>query len=217
MPDKKRILLVDDHQLIIDGIRGFIEHDGRYQIICEANDGQDAIRLTDVLNPHVVLMDIEMPGMSGIAACEEIKRKNPAVKVIIISMHNEKELIKKLIGLGADGYLLKNSQQSEVLDAITKVLNNQPYFSNDVTLSLLDKSTNNRMDSGNKSDLSELTEREKEILKLVAEGMTNKEIGDELNISHRTVDTHRTNLMKKLDVTNVAGLIRLAYKNNLLQ
>lgn len=217
MPDKKRILLVDDHQLIIDGIRGFIEHDGRYQIIGEANDGQDAIRLTDVLNPHVVLMDIEMPGMSGIAACEEIKRKNPAVKVIIISMHNEKELIKKLIGLGADGYLLKNSQQSEVLDAITKVLNNQPYFSNDVTLSLLDKSTNNRMDSGNKSDLSELTEREKEILKLVAEGMTNKEIGDELNISHRTVDTHRTNLMKKLDVTNVAGLIRLAYKNNLLQ
>ncbi|MBK7130933.1 MAG: response regulator transcription factor [Crocinitomicaceae bacterium] len=217
MPDKKRILLVDDHQLIIDGIRGFIEHDGRYQVIGEANDGHDAIRLADVLNPHVILMDIEMPGLSGIAACEEIKRKFPQVKVIIISMHNDKELIKKLIGLGADGYLLKNSQQTEVLDAITKVLNNQSYFSNDVTLSLLDKTIKNHSESNTTTDLSELTERETEILKLVAEGMTNKEIGDELNISHRTVDTHRTNLMKKLDVTNVAGLIRLAYKNNLLK
>jgi two-component system response regulator NreC len=214
---KKRILLVDDHQLIIDGLRGFIENNGTYQVVGEANTGTDAVKLAGVLNPDVILMDIEMPEMSGIQASEEIKRNFPHIKIIIVSMHNEKQLIKKLIDQGADGYLLKNSQQSEVMDAIEKVIKNQPYFSQDVTLSLLDKSQAKIGHSTETLSELQLTERETEILKLVSQGMTNKEIGDTLNISHRTVDTHRTNLMKKLDVTNVAGLIRFAFKNGLIQ
>jgi len=221
--DQKRVLLVDDHQLIIDGLRGFIETNPAFMVVGEANTGTEAVRLASVLNPHVILMDIEMPEMSGIQACEEIKKNNPEIKIIIVSMHNEKQLIKKLIDQGADGYLLKNSQQQEVMDALEKVLKNQSYFSQDVTLSLLDKSgSKNVADTlGTGRDLSlqnlsQLTEREIEILKLVAQGMTNKEIGDALDISHRTVDTHRTNLMKKLDVTNVAGLIRFAFKNGLI-
>ena len=214
--DQTRVLLVDDHQLIIDGLRGFIETNAAYLVVGEANTGAEAVRLAGVLNPHVILMDIEMPEMSGIQACQEIKKIKPDAKIIIVSMHHEKQLIKKLIDQGADGYLLKNSTQREVMDAIEKVLKNQSYFSQDVTLSLLDKS--NSVGTGRDLSLpiSQLTEREIEILKLVAQGMTNKEIGDTLDISHRTVDTHRTNLMKKLDVTNVAGLIRFAFKNGLI-
>lgn len=214
--NKKRILLADDHQLIIDGLRGFIETNSDYTVVGEANTGTEAVRLAEVLSPDVILMDIEMPEMTGIQASEEIKRNHPEIKIIIVSMHNEKQLIKKLIDQGADGYILKNSQQKEVLDAIEKVLKNQTYFSQDVTLSLLDKSSSRSTVSSEALSISQLTEREIEILKLVAKGMTNKEIGDELNISHRTVDTHRTNLMKKLDATNVAGLIRFAFKNGLI-
>ena len=215
--NKKRILIVDDHQLIIDGLRGFIESNSDYQIVGEANTGTEAIRLASVLSPDLILMDIEMPEMSGIQACQEIKKSLPKIKIIIVSMHNEKQLIKKLIDQGADGYLLKNSHQKEVMDAIEKVLNNQIYLSNDVTLSLLDKSQVKSTHGSDVTTIAQLTEREVEILKLVAQGMTNKEVGDSLNISHRTVDTHRTNLMKKLDVTNVAGLIRFAFKNGLIQ
>ena len=122
-----------------------------------------------------------------------------------------------MVERGADGYLLKNSSKDEVMKAIDSVLNNQPYFSQDVTLSLLNKSNGKSGTLGSNSELENLTEREVEILKLVAEGMTNKEIGDALFISHRTVDTHRTNLMKKLEVNNVAGLIRFAMKNGLVE
>jgi len=214
---QKRVLLVDDHQLIIDGLRGFIETNPDYKVVGEANNGVDAIRLASVLDPHVILMDIEMPEMSGIQACEEIKKIKPDTKIIIVSMHNEKQLIKKLIDQGADGYLLKNSQQKEVMEAIEKALQNEPYFSEDVTQVLANKTP--VKNSGGQSEtslISNLTEREIEILKLVAQGLTNKEVGDALDISHRTVDTHRTNLMKKLDVTNVAGLIRIAFKNGLI-
>lgn len=213
-----RILLVDDHQLIIDGVKGFLENHDRFQVVGEANTGADAIRLAEVLEPDVILMDIEMPEMSGIQASEEIKRLNSDIKIIIISMHNEKQLVKKLIEKGADGYLLKNSEKAEVLEAIEKVLDGKKYFSQDVTMSLMDKQEN--ATGHGDSDfltLNSLTERELEILKHVANGLTNKEIGDELNISHRTVDTHRTNLMKKLDVNNVAGLIKIAFQNGLIQ
>ena len=214
--EKRRILLVDDHQLIIDGLRGFLESDDSYQIVGEANNGEEAIRFAEILEPHLILMDIEMPEVSGMQACEEIKRHHPEIKVIIVSMHHEKELIKKLVNKGAEGYLLKNSSQKEVLTAVETVLKGQTYFSQDVTRSLL-KKTNSEDKNTAFSSLASLTEREIEILRLVAEGKTNKEIGDNLYISHRTVDTHRTNLMKKLGFNNVASLIRFAFQNGLVQ
>lgn len=212
-----KVLLVDDHQLIIDGLRGFISTEPSYKIIGEAQNGNEAIQLVSLFNPDVILMDIEMPELSGIQASQEIKKSHPNCKIIIISMHKEKELIKKLISYNIDGYLLKNSSQIEVLGAVKKVLNGETYFSSDVNESL-----NQKVEEGanTKSDLvifSQLTEREIEILKLVALGKTNKEMGEALFISHRTVDTHRTNLMKKLEINNVAGLIRYAFKNGLIQ
>ncbi|MCG8574507.1 MAG: response regulator transcription factor [Flavobacteriales bacterium] len=215
----KRILLVDDHQLIIDGIRGFLENEEDLQVVGEANSGEEAIRLTQVLEPHLILMDIEMPEVSGIQASEEIKRNYPEVKIIIISMHNEKQLIKKLIAKGIDGYLLKNSEKSEVINAIRHVFEVGPYFSEEVNNALQSSAQTNETLTQNTGDfsLAHLTERELEVLKQVANGYTNKEIGERLNISHRTVDTHRTNLMKKLDVTNVAGLIKIAFRNGLIE
>lgn len=212
--DKKRILLVDDHQLVIDGLKGFITDYEKAKVVGEANNGQDAITYSEALSPHLILMDIDMPIMSGIQATQEIKKKYPTIHIIIISMHNEKGLIKKLISFGADGYLLKNSTKDEVLKAIDCVLSGGKYFSEDVLNSLEDK-----IDvKDSLSDLkSQLTDREIEIIQLVCEGLTNKEIGEKLFISHRTVDTHRTNLMKKLDIKNVAGLIRFAFKNKIIQ
>lgn len=212
--DKKRILLVDDHQLVIDGLKGFITDYNKAKVVGEANNGQDAITYSEALSPHLILMDIDMPIMSGIQATQEIKKKYPTICIIIISMHNEKGLIKKLISFGADGYLLKNSTKDEVLKAIDSVLSGGKYFSEDVLNSLDDKiDTKDSL-----SDLkSQLTDREIEIIQLVCEGLTNKEIGENLFISHRTVDTHRTNLMKKLEIKNVAGLIRFAFKNKIIQ
>ena len=214
---KKRILLVDDHQLIIDGLKGFIKTNENYQIVGEANTGTEAIKLAELLDPHIILMDIEMPGISGIQASQEIKKIKPDCGIVIVSMHKEKELIKKLMSYGVDGYLLKNSSQIEVLAAIDQVLAGQKYFSQDVEESLNQKNIDENTAKSDLLTVAQLTEREIEILKLVALGKTNKEIGESLFISHRTVDTHRTNLMKKMGINNVAGLIRFAFKNGLIQ
>ena len=210
---KKRILLVDDHQLVLDGLDNFISELSSVEVIGQANNGQDAITYADALSPDLILMDLDMPILSGIQATQDIKRNHPKIKIIIVSMHNEKGLIKKLISFGADGYLMKNSSKQEVLDAIESVLEGHKYFSEEVLTSL----DNSKKSDDSSNELSLLTDREIEIVRLVADGLTNKEIGEKLFISNRTVDTHRTNLMKKLEITNVAGLIRFAFKNRIIQ
>ena len=161
-------------------------------------------------------MDIDMPVLNGIEATKLIKEKFPHVKVIILSMHNESGLIKTLLKTGADGYVLKNADRSELLEAIKMVSGGKSYFSADVTRSLAVGDENPGSGFHKENKVADLTTREIEILKLIAEGYSNKEIGDKLFISHRTVDTHRTNLMKKLDVNNVAGIIRFAISNGFI-
>ena len=137
--EKSRVLIVDDHQLIIDGLKAFVGQDESLEFVGECNNGEEAIRCADVLSPDIILMDIEMPKISGIQASEEIKKAHPEIKIIIISMHQEKGLIKKLIERGVDGYLLKNSSQDEVLSAIGVVKSGKKYFSEDITMALLNK------------------------------------------------------------------------------
>ena len=203
------VLLTDDHQIIIDGLKSLLKNSDEIIVAAEANNGREALRILGLLSIDVVLMDIDMPVMNGIEALKEIRKQFRDVKVIILSMHNEAGMIKSLIDLGANGYLLKSCSQDELIGSIKKVASGQSYFSTDVTLALL-KSAN----SEQKNEM--LTERETEILKLIAAGFSNKEIGEQLFISHRTVDTHRTNLMKKLDVSNIAGLISYAIKNGIV-
>jgi DNA-binding NarL/FixJ family response regulator len=207
--NKIKLLLADDHQIIVDGLRSLLKSTDEIVVAAEANNGREALRILDLLEIDVVLMDIDMPVMNGIDALKEISVRFPKIKVIILSMHNEAGMIKSLISLGANGYLLKNCAQDELVNAIIKVATGQSYFSSDVTLSLLNPEQNKQAEEL-------LTERETEIIKLIAEGFSNKEIGSKLFISHRTVDTHRTNLMKKLSVSNIAGLISYAIKTGIV-
>jgi DNA-binding NarL/FixJ family response regulator len=210
---KIRVLLVDDHQIIIDGLKSLLNNSGEIAVVGEANNGREAIRILDLIEIDVVLMDIDMPVMNGIDTLKEIRRQGSAVKVIILSMHNEAGMIKSLVNLGANGYLLKSSSQDEVVNAIRKVADGQSYFSTEVTLSLLNKAQSGIQVN---QQVELLTDRETEVIQLIAEGFSNKEIGEKLFISHRTVDTHRTNIMKKLNVSNIAGLISYAIKNGIV-
>jgi len=210
--NKIKVLLTDDHQIIIDGLKSLLKNSDEIAVAAEANNGREALRILELLSIDVMLMDIDMPVLNGIETLKEIRKQFRNVKVIILSMHNEAGMIKSLMDIGANGYLLKSCSQDELIGAIKKVSTGQNYFSTDVTLALLNTSTTST--SEQKNEL--LTDRETEILKLIAAGFSNKEIGDQLFISHRTVDTHRTNLMKKLDVNNIAGLISYAIRNGIV-
>jgi DNA-binding NarL/FixJ family response regulator len=207
------ILLVDDHALVTDGIRALLQGENRFTIKGEANNGQMALEMLNILKIDLVLMDIDMPIMNGIDAMKQIKRDFPTVKVVVLTMHDEKDMITKLLNLGADGYLLKKSSKQELIQCILGVANDERYISSEATANtlLMDESKSNA------GLLSQLTEREIEIVKLIAEGHSNKEIGDKLFISHSTVYTHRAYLMWKLGVHNVAGIVKFAIVNGLLE
>lgn len=207
-----KVLIADDHQIIIDGLKSLLKDKKQIEVVAEATNGKEALDTLSLIKVDVTLMDIDMPVLNGIEATKEIKKLYPGTKVIILSMHKESGLIKTLIQIGADGYLLKNSDKDELVDAITRVASGQQHFSADVTMSLLDKTPDKSLQFQPDKRVLDLTNREIEILKLITEGFSNKEIGDKLFISHRTVDSHRTNIMKKIGVNNIAGLIRFAIK-----
>ena len=209
-----KILLVDDHQIIIDGIKSLLNNVENVKVAGEANNGLEAINTLKVLTVDIVLMDIDMPKMNGIDATKYIKEKFKDTKVIILSVHCEQAMIKSLVEIDTDGYLLKNSSKEELLDAIYKVANGEKYFSSEVTLSLLNPE---KTQSDSSKRTIDFTRRELDVLKLLVDGYTNKQIGEKLFISHRTVDTHRTNIMKKVGVNNIAGLISFAVKTRLVE
>lgn len=214
-----KILIVDDHQLVLDGLSSIIKELDNFEIVAKAQNGKEAIEYFRAIEPDIILMDIDMPIMNGMEAMRRIKSENADQRIIILTMHNESSLIKKVMEIGADGYVLKNADRTEFYNALCAVSEGKSYFSSDVTHSLLNpgKSVAQSFEvNPDTIQLSKLTEREVDVLKLIAEGFSNKEIGEKLFISHRTVDTHRTNLMKKLDAHNIAGLIKFAIKNGLL-
>lgn len=204
------ILLVDDHAIVTDGLRSLLSESDLYEIKGEARNGKQALEILSYLKIDLVLMDIDMPEMDGIEATKAIKKSHENVKIIILTMHDERSMIKRLLEEGADGYLLKNSTKQELMRAIDEVMKGKQHLSDEVNTVLMSK------DPETKGALSGLTEREIEIVRLIAEGLSNKEIGEKLFISHRTVDTHRTNLMQKLGVHNIAALVRLAIQEGLV-
>ena len=212
-----KIIITDDHQMVIDGLKSILDNSEGVKVIATANNGRELLRLLEILDTDVVLMDIDMPVMNGIETMQTIKNSNKSCNVIILTMHEERALVKKMTDLGAKGYLFKNSDKEELLLAIKRVHEGGVYFASALTLNLLgaEKMEKGSTSEGNVAYM--LTDREIEILKLIASGLSNKEIGDQLFISHRTVDTHRTNLMKKLEINNIAGLIRFAIKNGYIQ
>ena len=216
----KKILLIDDHQIILDGMEAILSELPNIEVIGKASNGQDGLRYIKALRPDIVLLDLDMPIMNGMVLAKEVKSSMPEVKIIILSLHHEPSIIQKLIKDGVDGYLLKNSDKNEVIKAVKTVIEGQKYFSPDIALALtqqLKPLANLSKHEGDIEKLSLLSKREIEVLKAVAEGFTNKEIAVALHISSRTADAHRANIMKKLDIQKVVGLVKFAMRNGLVE
>lgn len=204
-----KIILADDHHLVRKGFRALLEEIPGIIVVGDAANGLELLELLQKIPADVVLLDIEMPGMGGIEACGKIQTQFVDTKVIMLTMRNDAEIVKQSVANGARGFLFKNTSPSELQTAIQKVASGEAYFSSEVTMLLLSQPQTNPALTG-------LTEREMEIIRLVAEGLSSAEIGEKLFISPRTVDTHRNNILQKLDLPNVAALVRFAMQHKLV-
>lgn len=213
---KQRIMIVEDHTLLRAGLRALLSQDPDIEIVGEADNGRDAVRMIGVLAPHLVLMDLSMPGMNGIEALMDIKRRNPETRVLILTIHKTEEYIHESLRAGADGYILKDATQDELRIAVRSVLNGKTYLSPDISEKVINGYLGSGKASGPSSAWEILTHREREVLKLVAEGHPNKYIADYLCLSVKTVEKHRSNLMKKLDLHNASMLTSYAIEKGLL-
>lgn len=208
---KINILVVDDHQLVIDGLKSMLSFQKKFHIADEALNGQQAIDMISI-NPNkyqLVITDITMPLISGIELCKLIKSEYNHIKVLILSMHNSISIVKDALNAEADGYLLKNTGQDEFIKAINRILEDGTYFSQDILPVILGQFQKDKPLT-NKNPLSQ---REKEVLELIVQELTSKEIADKLHISKQTVDTHRLNIMQKTDCKSLVGLIKYAIQS----
>lgn len=211
MENKIRLIIADDHHLVRQGLRALLEELDFIEVVGEAADGRQLLQLLrNGVKAQVALLDVEMPGMGGIETLGHLEREFFGIRAIMLTMLNDRAVIQSAVDKGAKGFLFKNASLAELSDAIRKVAAGETYFASDVALALL------RPTNIPNSLLGQLTEREIEILKLVAEGFSSTEIGDKLFISPRTVDTHRNNLIQKLQVNGIAGLVRFAILNKLV-
>lgn len=209
-----RVLLADNHTLVRAGLRALLENISSIQVVAEAGDGREALRLIEVHQPDVVLMDIAMPEMNGLEATARVAKEYPNVRVIIVSMHANEEYVLQALRTGAMGYVIKDAGVSELELAVRTVLAGETYLSSAVSKHVVADYVQR---VGNKSSsLEQLTSRQREILQLIAEGRTTKEIAAALYISVKTVETHRMQLMKRLDIYDVAGLVRYAIRMGLV-
>ncbi len=211
---KIKVLIVDDHQLFREGIVTLLSSSENIEVIAEAEDGQIAIEKVKHFKPDVVLLDIAMPRMNGIEATKKIKALMPEIKIVILSMHLEKEYVKGVLEAGADGYLVKNCTYLQLTDAIQSVYNGKKYLSQDITDQVISGYLT-PAESGT-NDFEKLSEREKEIFLLITEGTSTREIGEILFISVKTVNTHKQNILEKLKLKSNADMVKFALKNGLI-
>lgn len=209
------ILLVDDHQIIIDGLKGLLEGEAEIGKLFEAQNGEETLRIAGEEEIDLILLDINLPDISGFDICKNIKSKEPHPKIIALTMYGNAGYINKMIKVGVDGYLLKNTGREELLLSIKTVMDGERYFSKEVTNSLI--AGTHQVKKPKMTDfIQKLTRREKEILKLITEEYTTDEIAGKLFISSTTVITHRKSLLRKLNAKNVAGLVKKSYEFGLL-
>lgn len=208
-----RIAFVDDHEVVINGLKAMFANFSEIDVLFTANNATSLFAQLQESQPDVILLDIQLPEMSGVDICKQLHREYPQIKVVAFSSFDDTHYIKQIIRNGASGYLLKNADQQTILTAIKTVLNGEEYIDESIKKILIQESI-----SGQRRSLFDipLTKREKEILQLIANGLSNQEIADKLFISLRTVETHRFNLTQKLDVKNAAGLVKEAIKRGLV-
>jgi DNA-binding NarL/FixJ family response regulator len=216
LSEKKRIVIAEDYTILREGLRALLSSAPDIEIVGEAEDGQAAIRLVEKLKPDLALMDLSMPKMTGMDAIKEIKKRSPGTKILVLTVHKAEEYIVAAFRTGADGYALKDASQSELGVAIRSVLQGKRYVSPGISDRLIEGFLAGRKGAKPVTSWDLLTRREREIIKLIAEGHRNREIGDYLCISVKTVEKHRANLMKKLDVHNIQTLTALALEKGLI-
>ncbi len=210
------ILLADDHKIIRDGLRSLLEADAdRYEIVGEATDGREAVRLSRKLSPTIVIMDIAMPELNGIEATHQIKADNDAVKVISLSMHSDATYVGRMLKAGASAYLLKESAFEELDAAIREVLSDRVYLSRGITGVVVEDYVQKLSKQGEEKPAAVLTPKEREVLQLIAEGKSTKEIAATLHVSVKTIETHRQNIMNRLEIRTIAQLTKFAIREGL--
>ena len=209
-----RILLADDHDLVRRGIRSLLEAHAGWEVCAEASNGREAVKVAENSMPHVAVLDLEMPEMNGLEATRQIKKILPEVEVLIYSMHESEQLIRDAIGAGARAYVLKSDAGQRLVEAVEALSRHKPFFTAKASETLLD----NFLKSYQQADpLSLLTDREREVLQLLAEGKVNKEVALALGISVKTVETHRAAIMRKLGINSIVDLVHYAIRNNLVK
>ncbi len=206
-----RVLLADDHQIVREGLRGLLEKAG-HTVVGEAADGHEALRLARSLAPDIAVLDLSMPLLNGLDAAREIRRVAPEIKTILLTMYTDKGYVLQAMKAGAKGYVLKTQAAEDLIRAIREISRGEVYLSPGVAASVVDAYLD-RTDVG----ADPLTARERQILQLIAEGKTTKEVASLLNISFKTAETHRSHIMKKLDIHEVTGLVRYAIQQGLLR
>ena len=211
------ILIADDHTMFVDGMESILKGESDLFVTGRSYNGPSVIEFLSGNNVDIVLLDVNLPGMNGIEVCKEITNHYPTVKVLAISMFNEESFVSEILNNGAKGYILKNTGREELLKAIRTVAKGESYFSNEVTETIMKGLMNQRKASSKSSAFfPKLSRREKEVLKLIAQEFTTQEIADSLFISLKTVESHRSSLLSKLNARNSVGLVRIALENSLL-
>lgn len=212
-----KIVIADDHKMFVDGIDSIIKNEKTMQVVGRSYDGPGVLTFLDEHEVDIILLDVNLPGMNGIEVCKSIKSKHPKVKVLAISMFNEESYVTEILNHGASGYILKNTGRDELLQAINKVNEGQSYFSKDVTQTIMKGLMKHRKGSKKSTKLiPKISRREKEVLELIVKEHTTQEIADKLFISLKTVESHRSSLLAKLNARNSAGLVRIAMENKLV-
>jgi len=213
---KTRVLLADDHQLMRSGLRLMLEREPDLTVVGEAGDGREAVALAKTLKPEVVVMDIGMPNLNGIEAALQMTQQNSELAVVMLSMHSDESYVLRALKAGARGYLLKDSAEADLIKAVHVVAGGKSFFSPAVSKVLLDDYVRKLKRSGTEDAYDLLTPREREILQLIAEGKSNKDVANLLNLSVYTVESHRSNLMEKLNLKGVPELILYAVRKGII-
>ena len=211
-----RILIADDHGIVRHGTRSILEKEADFEVVGEAEDGRAAVEMTAALNPAIIVMDIAMPHLNGLDAAAQISRRYPDIGVIILSMHEEEDYLVRALSAGVRGYLLKETAQIDLVRAVRSVAQKKAFFSPAIAQMLVEDFTRQMQRKGVADSYELLTEREREILQLLAEGKSNKEAATVLDVSPYTVETHRNNLMQKLNLHNTAEIVLYAVRKKII-
>lgn len=209
-----KIMIADDHSMIREGLKSLLELEGDIQVVAEAEDGVDCLEKLKICTPDVLLLDINMPRKNGLEVLQTLKSSKSKVKVLVLTVHNEVEYLMKVVDIGVDGYILKDSESAELKKAIFSIVEGENYIQPSLIPSLNSKMIEKNRDEGK---IESLTKRELEVLKLLAVGMYNKEVAEKLNISERTVKNHVSNIFKKIEVTDRTQAAVFAIRNNFIE